>query len=46
MDRKHFKCLLWKALWGLSVLSLVAAWFSLKSSTVLGLDAATWFWTH
>ncbi len=44
MDRKHFKCLLWKGLWGASVLSLITAWFSLKSSAVLGLEAQYWFW--
>ncbi|MEK7599131.1 MAG: hypothetical protein AAB474_01605 [Patescibacteria group bacterium] len=44
MDRKHFKCFLWKVLWGLGFLSLVAAWLSLKSSAVFGFDAAIWFW--
>jgi len=43
MDRKHLKCLLWKALWGISVLSLIAAWFSLQD-TILGFNAQFWFW--
>ena len=44
MNKKHFKCLLWKGLWGVGALSLIAAWLSLKSSAVIGLDAQTWFW--
>jgi len=44
MDRKHFKCLLWKALWGLGALSLVLAWVTGKSGQVFGLDAQHLFW--
>jgi len=44
MDRKHFKCLFWKGLWGLGALSFVAALASLQSGVVYGFDAAVWFW--
>jgi len=44
MDNTHFKCLLWKSLWGLGVLSLLVAWLSLITDTVLGFDAFVWFW--
>ncbi len=44
MDKKHFKCLLWKGLWGLGVASLVLAWVATKSGFAFGLDAQHWFW--
>lgn len=49
MDRTHLKCTLWKVLWGISALSIIAAWVSIKLATggqppVFGLDALFWFW--
>ncbi len=45
MDRRHFKCLLWKGLWGLSALSLIFAWMgSVQSNSVFGFGAQHWFW--
>ena len=45
MDRKHFKCLLWKGLWGLGVVSFVLACASIWSGTPLWLTAEHWFWS-
>ncbi|MCI0533578.1 hypothetical protein L0Y49_05170 [bacterium] len=33
MNRKHFKCLLWKGLWIVSIFFLAAAWASLNSDS-------------
>ena len=45
MDRKHFKCLLWKGLWGLAVAAGALACVSAISGRVLFLYTAEhWFW--
>ena len=44
MDRTHFKCRLWKALWGLSALSLILAWVAARSGSVWGYGMEHWFW--
>lgn len=42
---KHWKCRIWKALWGLGALSLILAWVSVGiRGTVLGLDPLAWYW--
>ena len=43
MDRKHFKCLLWKGLWGLGVIALVLAFFAIQSGKVWGYDSLHWY---
>ena len=46
MDRRHYKCLLWKGLWGLGAVSFVLALVAANGSAgaVLGFDAGYWFW--
>ncbi|HEY4478930.1 MAG TPA: hypothetical protein VI981_01050 [Candidatus Paceibacterota bacterium] len=44
MNRKHLKCTLWKLLWTLGVLSLIAAWVSSQSDPVLEFEWSFWFW--
>lgn len=44
MMSQHWKCRLWKTLWGLGVLSLVFAWVATRTGFVFGLDAQHWFW--
>jgi len=44
MDKKHFKCWCWKALWGLGVLSFIFAWVAGMQGQVLGYPNAVWFW--
>ena len=44
MDKKHFKCLLWKLLWALSLISLVLVWVAGANNSVLGLPDAVWLW--
>lgn len=43
MNQIH-KCWLWKGLWGLSALALIAAWVATKTGLVWGLGAEHWFW--
>lgn len=45
MVKKHFKCYLWKILWGLGALSLVLAWGSLPTGVIATLGTAVWFWS-
>jgi len=43
--KQHWKCTLWKALWGLGALSLVAAWVAVGTkANVLGLEPLAWYW--
>ena len=44
MDRKHFKCLLWKGLWGLGALSLIGAWIAGPNGNLTGLDGVQLLW--
>jgi len=45
MDRRHLKCLLWKGLWLISLVSLVVAWYGVGGNkVVLGLNSLGWFW--
>ena len=44
MDRRHLKCLLWKTLWGLSVIALISAWVATRNGQVWGLNAEHLFW--
>ncbi|MBI3019703.1 MAG: hypothetical protein HYY60_00025 [Parcubacteria group bacterium] len=46
MDRKHFKCWLWKGLWALGFVAFVVALVASNGSAgaVFGFDAAYWFW--
>ena len=44
MVKHNIKCWLWKMLWGLGLVSLVLAWFSLAQGEIAELDTATWFW--
>lgn len=46
MDRAHFKCWLWKGLWGLAALSLIYTWWvaTYRSDPVLGFGALYGFW--
>jgi len=44
MDKRHFKCLLWKGLWLLGALSLVGAWIAGENGQVMGLGAQHLFW--
>ena len=45
MNRKHIKCLCWKALWGLGFLSLILAWVTnYTQSSIIGYGALAWFW--
>ena len=45
INRKHFKCLCWKTLWGLGFLSLILAWITnYNQSAIIGYGALAWFW--
>ncbi|MDP3769692.1 MAG: hypothetical protein Q8R40_02005 [bacterium] len=46
MDKKHCKCLLWKGLWALGLITLILAWVSnYTQAALLGYGALAWFWT-
>ena len=46
MDRKHSKCLLWKGLWTLALITMILAWISnYTQGAFLGYGALVWFWT-
>ena len=45
MDRKHFKCLLWKGLWGLSALAFLTACFAARKNMLIwGFGSEKLFW--
>ena len=45
VDKRHVKCLLWKALWGLGALSFIFALVAdTQTGSLFGLDSGFWFW--
>ena len=43
--QKHYKCLLWKVLWLLSLISLILAWYTnFSQSSIISFGALAWFW--
>jgi len=45
MNKKHWKCWLWKGLWLAGVASLAMAWAAVWTrGLVLGLEPLAWYW--
>ena len=43
---QHWKCRIWKKLWGLSLLALIVGWVAvLQNGAILGLQGVYWFLT-
>jgi hypothetical protein len=46
MNKHSLKCMLWKVLWVLSLVSLAIAWVSImRQAPVLGIDPGLLLWT-
>ncbi len=45
MNKKHWKCHIWKVLWGLGFIAMILAWITnFMQSTIIGMGALAWFW--
>lgn len=41
---KHYKCLLWKGLWGLGALALILSWLAGEGGHMIGMSTEHLLW--